>query len=73
VDDDDDGEGDGRCGQRRRARADGKMGGMNFDKFLKMARGMRGPNKSCRRVMKNRVDKALEYQYRDRKAKKRGK
>jgi large subunit ribosomal protein L20 len=40
-------------------------------KILKMAKGYRGRNNSCFRIAKERVEKALQYAYRDRKARKR--
>jgi large subunit ribosomal protein L20 len=40
-------------------------------KILKMAKGYRGRAKNCFRVAIEKVEKALKYAYRDRKAKKR--
>lgn len=40
-------------------------------KILKMAKGYRGRNKNCFRIAKQRVEKGLQYAYRDRKARKR--
>ena len=40
-------------------------------KILKMAKGYRGRAKNCIRVAIEKVEKALRYAYRDRKAKKR--
>lgn len=40
-------------------------------KILKMAKGYRGRAKSCFRVAIEKVEKALRYAYRDRKARKR--
>lgn len=40
-------------------------------KVLKMAKGYYGRRKSCYRIAKQAVDKALQYAYRDRKARKR--
>ncbi|MEC9291010.1 MAG: 50S ribosomal protein L20 [Pseudomonadota bacterium] len=40
-------------------------------KILKMAKGYRGRSKSCFRVAIERVEKGLQYAYRDRRAKKR--
>ncbi len=40
-------------------------------KVLKMAKGYRGRSKNCYRVAVQRVEKALQYAYRDRKNKKR--
>ncbi len=38
---------------------------------LSLAKGFRGRGKNCIRVARERVEKALQYAYRDRKAKKR--
>ncbi len=40
-------------------------------KILKLAKGYRGRSKNCYRIAKERVEKALSYAYRDRRAKKR--
>ncbi len=40
-------------------------------KILNMAKGYRGRSKNCYRLARNRVEKGLQYAYRDRKAKKR--
>ena len=40
-------------------------------KILKLAKGFRGRAKSCFRVAIEKVEKALQYAYRDRRAKKR--
>mmetsp|Transcript_11380 Transcript_11380/g.22248 ORF Transcript_11380/g.22248 Transcript_11380/m.22248 type:complete len:109 (-) Transcript_11380:602-928(-) len=40
-------------------------------KYLTLAKGYRGKSKNCRRTVFNRVDKALEHSYRNRKEKKR--
>lgn len=40
-------------------------------KILKMAKGYRGRAKNCFRIAIQRVEKALQYSYRDRKARKR--
>lgn len=40
-------------------------------KILKLAKGYRGRSKNCFRLAKQRVEKALQYAYRDRRAKKR--
>ncbi|MDR0631180.1 MAG: 50S ribosomal protein L20 [Holosporales bacterium] len=40
-------------------------------KVLKMAKGYRGRSHSCYRIALERVEKALQYAYRDRRAKKR--
>jgi large subunit ribosomal protein L20 len=41
------------------------------NKVIKMAKGYRGRNKSCFRVAVEKVEKALQYAYRDRRNKKR--
>ncbi|MGE0754656.1 MAG: 50S ribosomal protein L20 [Alphaproteobacteria bacterium] len=40
-------------------------------KILKMAKGYRGRGKSCIRVARQKVEKGLQYAYRDRRVKKR--
>ncbi len=40
-------------------------------KILKMAKGYRGRSSTCYRIALERVEKGLQYAYRDRKAKKR--
>ncbi len=40
-------------------------------KILKLAKGYRGRSSTCYRVAKQSVEKALQYAYRDRKARKR--
>ena len=40
-------------------------------KILNLAKGYRGRSKNCYRLARNRVEKGLQYAYRDRKAKKR--
>ncbi len=40
-------------------------------KIVKMASGYRGRGKNCFRVAKQRVEKGLQYQYRDRRVRKR--
>ena len=40
-------------------------------KILKLAKGYRGRSKNCYRIALQRVEKALSYSYRDRRAKKR--
>ena len=40
-------------------------------KVLKMAKGFRGRSKNCFRVAVERVEKSLQYQYRDRRTRKR--
>lgn len=40
-------------------------------KILKLAKGYQGRNKNVYRVAKEKVEKALQYQYRDRRTKKR--
>ena len=44
---------------------------MKADKIFKLAKGFRGRAKNTIRIARNRVEKALQYAYRDRKAKKR--
>lgn len=44
---------------------------MNKAKILKLAKGFRGRAKSCIRIARQRVEKSLQYAFRDRKAKKR--
>ena len=44
---------------------------MRNDKILKLAKGCRGRAKNCVRIARERVEKALQYQYRDRRQKKR--
>merc|ERR1711918_283168 len=41
------------------------------DKILALAKGFRGRSKNVLRVARNRVEKALQYEYRDRRQKKR--
>ena len=41
------------------------------NKVLKLAKGFRGRSKNCYRIAKERVEKALQYAYRDRKVRKR--
>lgn len=49
-----------------------KLGGnMNKDKIFKLAKGFRGRAKNCIRIARERVEKALQYSYRDRRNKKR--
>lgn len=40
-------------------------------KVIKMAKGYRGRSKNCYKIAKRRVEKALQYQYRDRRNRKR--
>jgi len=40
-------------------------------KVIKLAKGYRGRSKNCYRIALQRVEKALQYAYRDRRAKKR--
>lgn len=49
----------------------GKTTHARQQKVLKMAKGYRGRKKNCYRIAKQTVDKALQYAYRDRKARKR--
>ena len=44
---------------------------MNKDKVFKLAKGFRGRAKNCIRIARERVEKALQYSYRDRRNKKR--
>lgn len=44
---------------------------MRKEKILKLAKGFRGRSKNCIRVARERVEKSLQYAFRDRKAKKR--
>lgn len=44
---------------------------MNKDKILKLAKGFRGRAKNCIRIAKERVEKSLQYAFRDRRNKKR--
>lgn len=44
---------------------------MNKGKILKLAKGFRGRAKNCIRIARERVEKSLQYAFRDRKAKKR--
>ncbi|RWW17076.1 hypothetical protein BHE74_00037426, partial [Ensete ventricosum] len=53
-----------------RSAAVGK-GTMNKDKIFKLAKGFRGRAKNCIRIARERVEKALQYSYRDRRNKKR--
>lgn len=44
---------------------------MHKDKILKLAKGFRGRSKNCIRVARERVEKSLQYAFRDRRNKKR--
>lgn len=44
---------------------------MNKKKVFQLAKGFRGRAKNCIRIARERVDKALQYSYRDRRTKKR--
>uniref|UniRef100_A0A7N2LVL7 50S ribosomal protein L20 n=1 Tax=Quercus lobata TaxID=97700 RepID=A0A7N2LVL7_QUELO len=44
---------------------------MHKDRILKLAKGFRGRAKNCIRIARERVEKALQYSYRDRRNKKR--
>jgi ribosomal protein L20 len=44
---------------------------MNKKKVFELARGFRGRAKNCIRIARERVEKALQYSYRDRRNKKR--
>ncbi len=48
------------------------MPNANLAKYRELAKGFRHGNKTNKRVMVNRVDKALEFAYVSRKLKKRG-
>merc|ERR1712046_121541 len=47
------------------------MGMSKKDRILALAKGFRGRAKNVLRIARNRVEKALQYQYRDRRQKKR--
>ena len=49
----------------------GSVNKARHKKVLKMAKGFRGRNKSCFRVAVQRVEKSLQYAYRDRRNRKR--
>ncbi|PPE04026.1 50S ribosomal protein L20 [Holospora curviuscula] len=49
----------------------GVTGKARHKKIIKMAKGYRGRSKSCFRIALQRVEKALQYMYRDRRCKKR--
>ena len=49
----------------------GKTAHARHKKVLKLAKGYRGRSKSCFRIALQRVEKALQYAYRDRRNKKR--
>lgn len=53
------------------ARAQSSQTHRRHKKIIKMAKGYRGRGKSCYRTAVQRVEKGLQYAYRDRKAKKR--
>jgi len=53
------------------ARAQSSQTHRRHKKIIKMAKGYRGRGKNCFRTAVQRVEKALQYAYRDRKAKKR--
>ena len=44
---------------------------MNRDKILRLAKGFRGRANNCVRIARERVEKSLQYAFRDRKVKKR--
>ncbi|AAG09083.1 Putative 50S ribosomal protein L20 [Arabidopsis thaliana] len=44
---------------------------MNKKEIFKLAKGFRGRAKNCIRIARERVEKALQYSYRDRRNKKR--
>jgi large subunit ribosomal protein L20 len=41
---------------------------MHRDKVFKLAKGFRGRAKNCIRIARERVEKSLQYAFRDRKA-----
>ncbi|KAI3765554.1 hypothetical protein L2E82_15591 [Cichorium intybus] len=47
------------------------IGNMNKKEVFKLAKGFRGRAKNCIRIARERVEKALQYSYRDRRNKKR--
>jgi len=49
----------------------GKVSKNRHNKILKMAKGFRGRSKNCYRVAIERVEKSLQYAYRDRRTRKR--
>jgi large subunit ribosomal protein L20 len=49
----------------------GKVTKQRHKKILKLAKGYRGRAKNCYRIAIEKVEKALQYAYRDRKARKR--
>lgn len=49
----------------------GKISKNRHKKVLKLAKGYRGRSKNCFRIAVERVEKGLQYAYRDRRAKKR--
>lgn len=53
------------------ARAQSSQTHRRHKKIIKMAKGYRGRGKNCYRTAVQRVEKGLQYAYRDRKAKKR--
>lgn len=53
------------------ARAQSSQTHRRHKKIIKMAKGYRGRGKNCYRTAVQRVEKALQYAYRDRKVKKR--
>eukprot|EP00887_Chlorella_sp_A99_P006728 scaffold3.g6728.t1 len=44
---------------------------MNKDKILRLAKGFRGRAKNCVRIARERVERSMQYAFRDRKQKKR--
>lgn len=59
---------EGRRIERRRKKKGEKM---NKKEIFKLAKGFRGRAKNCIRIARERVEKALQYSYRDRRNKKR--
>lgn len=47
------------------------MGGGKTRKYMELAKGFRGKAKNCKRIVYDRVDKALEHSYVNRKLRKR--
>ncbi|CAN6350399.1 unnamed protein product [Urochloa humidicola] len=59
------------CRLRRPVQPSRKELKMNKGKIFKLAKGFRGRAKNCIRIARERVEKALQYSYRDRRNKKR--
>jgi ribosomal protein L20 len=56
---------------RKRGREREREASMRAEKIFKLAKGFRGRAKNTIKTARNRVEKALQYMYRDRKNKKR--